>query len=221
MDSGAFVVQGKTNMSGDKSYFIDPEGSRAFNLSFTQLLGQLKDQVVSRYIGTDNQHRFRHDGGWVHPNAPQVIGGDMQRHGAEMSVAFEAIVANDLDLIPSNLDHLVGEMDRQFAQMMYATVAQACDRTGNTVDAQASGGLPQAFLAMLERIEFMATKEGVVDMPEIHVNPETAEKMMAALEASSPEFQAKVEALKARKIAEALDREAARKAKFVGYGADN
>lgn len=208
-------------MPGDKSYFIDPEAARAFDLSFMRLLGQLKDRVVARYISSDNQHRLRHDGGWVHPNAPEVVGGDMQRHGAETTISFDAIIANDLDIIPRNLNHLLDELDRQFAHMMYATVAQACERTGNTVNAQDSGGLPQAFLAMLERIEFMATKDGVVDLPEIHVNPEVGARMIAALEAASPEFKAEVEALKARKVAEALEREAARKARFVGYGEDD
>lgn len=36
-------------MPGDKSYFIDPEAARAFDLSFMRLLGQLKDRVVARY----------------------------------------------------------------------------------------------------------------------------------------------------------------------------
>lgn len=204
--------------SDDKSYFIDEAGAKAFTVSFMLLLGQLKDEIVGRYIDAENAHRFRHSGPWVHPNAPQVVGGEIQRHGATAEVPFDAVIKHDLGVIERNLHHIVEEMDRQFAQMMYATVAQACDTTGNSVDAQAHENLAEAFMEAIERLQFSASREGVVDMPQLHLSSDIHARMLAALNAAPPEFIEKMEALKARKIAEAQAREVERKAKFVGYG---
>jgi hypothetical protein len=71
---------------------------------------------------------------------------------------------------------------------------------------------------MLEKIELGVDKDGTVSMPQLHVSPEFGNRMMAALENTSQDYQDRVEALKARKTAEALARETERKAKFVRYG---
>ncbi len=110
-------------------------------------------------------------------------------------------------------------MHRQFAQMLYSTVGAACDQTGNTVDAKAEGSLENAFMAMMEKVQFSVDKNGKVNLPTL-LPPDTGARMMAALEAASPEYKERLEAIKARKIEEALGREAERKAKFACYGDD-
>ena len=111
-------------------------------------------------------------------------------------------------------------MHRQFAQMLYSTVGAACDQTGNTVDAKAEGSLENAFMAMMEKVQFSVDKNGKVNLPEVHVAPYIGARMIAALEATPPEYKERLEALKARKIEEALGREVERKAKFARYGDD-
>jgi hypothetical protein len=142
----------------------------------------------------------------------------MTLHTAELKTSLADIVANDLGLLQRAFDEIGQTLQRQFAGMVYSSLSQACDASGNTVDARQEGSLPNAFLAMLEKIELSADKHGKVHMPQVHASPEVAERMVVALEASPPEFREKVEKVKQRKIADALEREAARKAKFVRYG---
>jgi hypothetical protein len=114
--------------------------------------------------------------------------------------------------------HISEVMQRQFADMMYSTISEACDASGNIVDAQREGSLLNSFMAMLEKIELDVDKHGNVHMPQIHAPPGIVQRMMSELEAAPPEFQDKVEQLKQKKILEATEREAARKAKFIRYG---
>jgi hypothetical protein len=71
---------------------------------------------------------------------------------------------------------------------------------------------------MLEKIEFSANKAGEVTLPEIHLGTDTFNQFTRAMQESTQAYKAMVEDIKARKVAEALERESARKAKFVRYG---
>ena len=91
---------------------------------------------------------------------------------------------------------------------------------GTSSTPQASGSLAEAFLEVLEKIEFMADRNGKVSMPELHVGSEVGSRLLALKDNAPPGFNEKVEALQARKIQEAKAREVQRKAKFVGYGVE-
>ena len=210
-------------MSGKKSkhaYFIDEIGTAAFNTAFTQMLAKLQKEAISQYISPGNTHRLRHGGDWEHPGAPEAIGGGMQTHSAIVETQFQDLVDNDLGAIDRSAQHLIEAMHRQFAQMLYSTVSVACDQTGNTIDAKAEGSLENAFMAMIEKIQFSVGKNGKVNLPEVRVAPDTGARMIAALEATSPEYKERLEVIMARKIEEALGREVERKAKFARYGDD-
>jgi hypothetical protein len=132
-----------------------------------------------------------------------------------MKTRFQDIVANDLDVIEQTLHGVTDSLHRQFANMLYSTVSQVCEVSGNTVNVKEEGSFEAAFMAMLEKIEFSVDRDGNVSMPEIHGD---SRRMLAALENSSPEYKERVAALKERKRAEALARETDRRGKFVQYG---
>lgn len=201
-------------------YFIDDIGAAAFSTAFTLMLATLQKEIVSQYISPGNTRRFRHGGDWNHPGTPEAIGNGMQTHSAEVETTFQDLIDNDLGAIARTAQHLSETMHQQFAQMLYSTLGAACDLAGNTVDAKAEGSLEQAFMSVIEKIQFSADKNGKVTLPEVHVAPDTAARMIAALEAASPEYKERLEILKARKIEEALEREVERKAKFARYGED-
>lgn len=199
-------------------YFIDEAGAEAFNLSFLHMLADRKTKIFSQYLSPHNTHRLRHGGDWSHPGAPEVYIGGMQTHSASVETKFQNLVDNDLGAIDRTVQVLMESMHQQFAQMLYSSLSAVCDQTGNSVDAKAEGSLVGAFIAMLEKIEFVADKYGCVSLPQIHAGPDTATSLLEAMEAATPEEKEHIEAIKARKIAEALKREADRKAKFVCYG---
>lgn len=199
-------------------YFGYDCGAQAFSDSFTQAIAEIHRRTIAQYLLPENTQRFRHGGAWSDPGNARAIAGDMQTHSAYLETRFEDIVDHNLDVIASSLSRIGEALHQQFANMLYSTISGVCEATGNQVDAKAEGSLEAAFMAMLEKVEFAVDKEGNVSMPEIHVSPDTGKRMLAALENSSPEYKERIEALKARKTTEALEREAARKAKFVRYG---
>jgi hypothetical protein len=203
-----------------RSYFSYEESAEVFNEALIRMLGQARKVATAKYLGPENTYRLLHGGDCTSPGNPDAVGGEMQQHSAFLETRFKDIVANDLSLIERSIQQISAAMDQQFATMFYSTISKTCDRTGNVVDAQEEGSLEAAFMAMMEKIELVADKGGNVTLPQVHVSPDAGARLVAALEATSPEYRERFEALKAKKIEEAVNREAERKAKFVRYGGD-
>lgn len=199
-------------------YFPYDADAVTFDNAFARAFREIQKRIVAQYLPPENTRRFRHGGAWRNPGNPTAFGGEMQTHAAFLETQFDELVNNDLAIIERSFNRLGEAMHRQFAHMLYSTVGAACDQSGNTINAQANGSIEEAFMAMLEKIELVANKDGTVSMPQVHVSPELGNRMMAALESSSQEFKDRFDAVKARKTAEALAREAERKAKFMRYG---
>ncbi len=200
------------------NYFSDEVGEKEFHQSFVKLLAQVQKEAFSKYLNSENTHRFKHGGQWAHPAAPDVLLGDMKAHSAETVVSFDKVVNHDLTVIDQVLDQLSGSMERQFAQMMYSTVSAAAEAVGNTVSAKAAGSPHEAFAQMLEKMEFSADKFGNVSLPTLHLAPETFQALERSAANAPPEFHQRIEEIKARKAEEAVGREIQRKARFVRYG---
>jgi hypothetical protein len=200
------------------SYFADEAAASAFSKSVATFLAAIQKAIVSKYLRPENMHRLRHGGTWIHPGLPHAVNAGLEQHSFVAEIPFEDLVNHDLGVIDRFAQKLAEDMERQFAQMMYSSVSAACDQTGNTVDAKAAGSTLDAFAEMLEKIQFAADKFGKVSLPDIHAGPEAAASLKKALDSAPPAFQRRIQEIKSRKIAEALDREAERKARFVRYG---
>lgn len=206
-------------LKGERAnYFSDEMGEEEFHQSFVKLLAQMQKKTVFKYLNPENTHRFKHGGQWAHPAAPDVLPGDMKVHSAETAVSFDKLVNHDLTVINQVLHQLTENMERQFMQMMYSTVSAAAESVGNTVDAKTAGSPHEAIAQMLEKVEFSSDKFGNVTPPTIHAGPETAQAMLKSAADAPPEFHQRIEAINARKTAEAVEREVQRKARFVRYG---
>lgn len=200
------------------NYFSDEMGEEGFHQSFVKLLAQLQKESFSKYLRPENTHRFKHGGQWAHPAAPDVLPGDMKTHSAQTEVPFDKLVKHDLTVIDQVLGQITESMERQFTQMMYSTVSAAADAVGNTVDVKAAGSPHEAFAQMIEKIQFSADKFGNVTLPTIHLGAAASQELERSVAHAPPEFHLRMEAIKARKTTEALEREVLRKARFVRYG---
>lgn len=207
-----------TAAHNERSYFFDEASSKIFEQSYISLLANIQKKLVSKYLPSENMQRIRHGGGWSHPGAPQSYQSGIQQHSSAVSISFEDIVKNDLSAIDRFLLKFTEDMERQFLQTMYSTISAACEQSGNVVDAKAEASLAEAYAKMLEKVEFSADKEGNVRLPEVHMGSEQFTIFTKAIEAESPEYHQRIEEIIARKTAEALNREAGRKARFIRYG---
>lgn len=200
------------------SYFADDVAECAFGESVTAFLAAVHKDIVSRYLSPENTHRIRHGGTWTHPGLPNAVDASIEQHSSVVEIPFEDLMKHDLSAIDRFAQKFAENMEQQFAQMMYASVIAACDQTGNTVDAKATGSTLDAFAEVLEKVQFSVDKFGKVTLPEIHGGPEAIASLKKGLAAAPPDFEQRIEDIKARKTAEALERESQRKARFVRYG---
>lgn len=200
------------------NYFSDETGEEEFHRSFAKLLMKVQKQTTSRYLSPENTHQFKHGGQWVHPAAPESLVSGIKEHSSKTTVPFEKLVNHDLAVIDQVVGKFAEDMERQFLQMMYSTVSAAAEMAGNTIDVKAIGSLSEAFAQMLEKVQFSADKFGKVSLPEIHLAPESGEKLRRSISEAPPEFHQRIEEIKERKTSEAIEREAHRKSRFVRYG---
>lgn len=201
-----------------KSFFEFDSGVDAFNQSFTTVVALYHKRFRANYVLAENELRFFHGQGWQRPAGEENMSGEMKMLSTVLQTRLDHIIANDLGLLQRSFSQIGESMKQQFADMMYGMLSQACDMTGNVVNAQQQGSLSDGFLAALEKMEFGVDKDGNLQMPQFHAPPDIAERMVAELEARPPEFKEKIEQVKQQKTEEAIEREAARKAKFVRYG---
>lgn len=199
-------------------YFVDPEFVEKFNESLRTLLSTLQQQSMAKYINPESAQRIKHGAMFSNPAAPQVYNGEIETHSTLFDISLESLAAHDVTILEKSFNRFQEDVDAQFARMIYASVAKVCDKSGNVVNAKKSGSLQLAFLEMLEKIEFSVDKNGEVKLPEIHLGTDAFNEFERTMKESTPEYEALVKDVKARKVAEALDKEVKRKARFVRYG---
>lgn len=194
--------------------FERSEEENAFEASVMAFLGQLQKQSRETFVSEQNVLRMNHGRNWVHSARDPEPDVTMHKISAEYSIPFKDIVENDLGLIARTILPLNEEMQRQFAQNMYGVVGAAAEKVGNVVDARSAGSFAQSMLEMFKKIELGVDRDGNVSLPQIHLAPETFERVSREMRDVPPEIEAEIEQIKAEKIQAALSREAERKAKF-------
>ncbi|HEY0958265.1 MAG TPA: hypothetical protein VGE05_03220 [Novosphingobium sp.] len=194
--------------------FEGREDQAAVEMSVAKLVGALQEQSRAMFVNEHNVMRMNHGGQWVHSAREEEPDTTMHSISTEWLIPFKDIADNDLDLIARTIRSINEDMQRQFAQNMYATVGAVAEKVGNVVDAKATGSIAQSMLEMFKKIEFGVDRDGNVSMPTLHVAPETHDRIVKELQSVDPEVEAEIERVKAIKIQAAFEREADRKSKF-------
>jgi len=168
---------------------------------------------MHQLIPEENVQRFMHGTGWSSPAAPDRAPDEMTTIQEVYTVEWADIANHDLSIISASILAIAKSMADQQMQHMFQSVSKACDRSGNVVDA-AQTSLPDAFMEMLEKIEFGVDAKGEVSIPSIFVGPGMGDRIIEKLESQPPEYHARAEALVEEKKAAALAAEQARLKRF-------
>jgi len=173
-------------------------------------------ELQIRVIPERNILKYTHGHTWTfHNTEGKEVPGEFQKH--EEILNFEMAAQQNGEL--EKLTQLADEMARKFAggmqRRMEETVEEATKETGNVFTWKKSAkNAPDVFKEMLEKTAFGVTPDGKPSLPSfVNFDPAFLAELAAHLEAN-PGYRDEVEAIKARKIAEALARDAERKAKF-------
>ena len=190
-----------------------------FDRRAIEYVAQVLEQRMEHLISSRNALVLRHGQEWEFAREDQSTHkGGLHKSTAESVITCEAQVNNDLDAFRANLHSIVEQFTSQMSRRVYETVSEGATEVGNVVAAAESGSLAEAFVEMLNRIEFGVDEQGQVSIPAIHATPEHTDAMLEALHAQGSEFEKRVEDIKQKRVAEAIQREKERRAKFRGWG---
>ena len=186
-----------------------------FAIRFVQ---EVVEQRMELLISSRNALVLRHGQTWEFAREDQSTHkGGLELSSAESVIHFEAVVNNDLEAFRENLHSIVEQFISQMSRKVYETVSEGASEVGNVVSAAESDSLAEAFVEMIEKIEFGVDEQGRVTLPSIHARPEYVDAMMEELNAQGPDFEQRVEDIKKKKAAEAIQREQDRRARFKRY----
>jgi hypothetical protein len=200
------------------SFFANPAVSLEIGQALVSKFGEIQREIMSAHVNPENTQSFVHGGPLRRPSATSYFDGGVKKHSSFHTVKFQDIVEHDVSILRLQLESFKTTMNTQFLRSLYATISDSCDSIGNVVDAKAEGSTLAAFEAMLEKLEIRVAPDGTPKLPEIHLGTDAFGKFKAAIEGISPEADARIKQIQARKIAEGWERELHRQAKFVGYG---
>jgi hypothetical protein len=203
------------NSPTDPVPFPENEAAREFA---TYLSALVRDQVgmkLEHLVPSNNTERYYHGSGWSYQGeSGNPSGGSFQLTEVSNSIGFDALVQHDLSLIPKFIESVVEELVEAMSTRIYEVLQQTTERTGNVVSAKESGSTAEAFLDMLRKIELRVGPAGKVELPQIHMHPDTASKVIAELQALGADFQGQVDSILREKTLTAVAKENERLGKF-------
>lgn len=203
------------NTKSRRIVFSFDNESREFERGLNRYLQSMVKIERGKLLPQENTEAYSHGVRWA------TYSGDnpgetntMKLHSHEEIIKFSDIVENRIRALPEFVIGMVNDMTLAFQRTMYETVMESTDKTGNVVSAAGNKTNAQAFLEMLELIEFGVDKDGNPTMPEIHMAPDMADKFIKELDSQGEDYDKKVEDLKNKKSAEAVKKENKRLSKF-------
>ena len=201
-------------MSDRKLPFPFEERTRAFHTSFNHMLRDISEKNRNQVLDPNNTLRYYHGRSWISHNATEPKDATtMIEVSHEMEISMRQIADGDFSILERNLNELAEKFHKSLMQNLYQCAGDAADRVGNTVSAK-DRPFSDAFLDLLNKIEFGVDRQGNVSRPEIHMHPSMVEKAFADMRSRGPEYEAEVNKIGEEKAKAALQKEAERKARF-------
>ena len=197
-----------------KCPLLSDEDSSEFMRSFAEQVSENTRYLRERYMDPQNVLKFSHGHSWEAPaNELGDKKGTLQQHGTETEIRLADITEGRAHVIFDAINQVTQDMHDQMERMMFETMIEATDRTGQVVHA-AGRPMPEAMYEMLEKMELPLGKDGELSMPSMFVHPSQSPKIMAELDKAGSEFEQRFELLKEKKKEAARIKEQERLARF-------
>lgn len=188
--------------------------SIAFMQSFMEEVNKRFSTEQKKYISAENINSFSHGIDWQSHNSssPDEVS-SLKKFQHEISVEADDVIALQINILSEKVNELAQSMATTFVRELFETVSTSCDSVGNTV--VMTGKSPaQAFLEMLERIEFGVNREGKPSLPSMHLGADAYKAFLDDPFAKTQEFKKQVDEITKRKTEAAMAREAERLSRF-------
>lgn len=196
--------------------FVDSKGERAIYQALGEAIRSTIQNNVQQFVAPENVQHLYHGEAWVHNvDTADPEPGQFTEHMVELEVKFQDIADNDFSVLPRYIHDTAEGMTSQTVSELFSVVAKSTEKSGNNVSVKEEGSFKQAFLRMLETIEFSVGRDGQVQRPEMHLSPQMYEQILPELQQEDETFRQQVDAITKEKEQQALQAEADRLAKFA------
>lgn len=177
---------------------------REFREAVKSHSGAFADVQRVRYFEGDRHRLDRGEG--------DVDSSSFEELGATLSLTTDELRELSIRDLRVRMEDWAKEMASQQAKMIYASISEATDRVGNTLEA----GRPfdaELLMESLEKIEMDFDPDGTPRWPSLHIHPSNLEdvKRAQAQFDDRPDLQKRMEEIVERKRAEWIAREGRRK----------
>jgi len=197
-----------------KTPFLQRKLSEAYMIGFSKDIGDRSAQKRNELMDPRNVLSFQHGRKWESPaNEFGDTSTEMTRHSTTTDLHLKDVVLGDPKVTFGTAMTISEQMHSSVMETMISTLNSSTAQSGNVVNA-AGRPFPEAFAEMLEMIRPTLGDDGELQLPTILVHPSQGPKLVAQLEAAGPDFERRIDELKARKKLEAEENETARVNRF-------
>ena len=198
-----------------REYFSFPEKTEQFDAAFQCLIQNLVRKARAKLLSPENEMRYSHGRKWVSVSSDASDEeGEMKRHSTIVEISMQNVREHNLAALPSHIMKIVNKIHAEMKKMMYQTVSDSCEKSGNTINAKDYETSADAFLAMLNTVEFGVDRDGQISRPEMHLSAQAFANLKRDAEAKGQSFQEEVDKIIKEKSDAALEREKQRLARF-------
>lgn len=183
-------------------------------IGFSKDVGDRSAQMRNEVMDPRNVLSFQHGKKWESPaNEFGDTSTEMTQHSTTTELHLKDVVMGDPTVTFRTAMTVSEQMHSSVMDTMISTLNRSTAQSGNVVNA-VGRPFPEAFAEMLEMIQPTLGDDGELQLPTMLVPPSQGSKLVAELEAAGPDFERRIDELKARKKLEAERNEAARVNRF-------
>jgi hypothetical protein len=197
-----------------KCPFLREAASSTFMKSFTKEIGERTRNLQVQYMSPSNVLRFRHGHTWDAPaNELGDKSGGFEKHGVTTEIKLSDIAEGKMHTIFEQIFEVSESLHSQIQTVLFEVLNRSTEKSGQVIS-MSGKKIPDAMYEMLERMELPLDGDGELSMPSMFVHPSQTQSIFKQLKEAGPDFEKRIEDLKARKKHEAETRELARVSRY-------
>ena len=187
-----------------------PEEKQKLLNIWTDYLERKRNQLMGLF--SMNEHFNHHEGNrWrIERSDGTISESEYNTVQGDFSVSVDEAPTLTPEKIAAKLDTIADQMASEMTREIFATIEQAADEAGNSINAKGQPLTQDLFLELLSRIEIDFTKDGIPLMPTMVVPPGFDKSVLDKWN-NDPEMGKKHEEIMSKKREEWNEREARRK----------
>lgn len=184
----------------------------------TGVTNEIRDRTTAhrdQMMNPQNVLKYRHGRTWSGPSVPYADSeGEFTNHSTAMETSFDDILKGDLSLVEDTIQAVTDAMNRSLSEMVFSTMHDATERTGNVVHGGSDKTFPEIMIEMYSKIKLAVDEEGNISLPTIAASPSQREKWEKEMGAMDDETAQKLNDTIGERAREAIADEQVRLAKF-------